>query len=236
MSDFGFLDFFRRAIERSDYHYAIVGVMMLVGAVFSIMLHEVAHGFAAWKAGDPTAKYYGRMTLNPLKHFDLFGFACFVIIGFGWAKPVPVNDSNFRNYRKGLFWVAVAGVLTNLALAFVSVPLAELSWMWYKAAPNDFAFALANLFEGMWQVNMLFIVFNLLPIYPLDGFRVVEALGKGRFARRYKNFMYEYGSWVLLAVLVVIYILSFPPFNIFVLGTLADWLGTPIRLFWNLIF
>lgn len=234
--NFGFLDYFRLAFQARDYHYAIIAVMALAGAVFSIMLHEIAHGYAAWKAGDPTAKYYGRLTLNPLKHFDLFGFACFVIIGFGWAKPVPVNDSNFRNYRKGLFWVAISGVLTNFILAFVSVPLANLCAMWYNAVPNDFAFALYYLFQGMWQVNLLFIVFNLLPIYPLDGFRVVEALGRGSFARKYKNFMYEYGTWVLLAVLIVIYALSFWPFNVSIFGTLADWLGTPILWFWNLIF
>ena len=210
--------------------------MALVGAVFSIMLHEIAHGCAAWKNGDPTAKYYGRMTLNPLKHFDLFGFACFVIIGFGWAKPVPVNDSNFRNYRKGMFWVAISGVLTNFILAFVCVPLAKLCWMWYAASPNAFAYALASLFDGMVSINLLFIVFNLLPIYPLDGFRLIEGLGRSRAAQAYKRIMYQYGTYILIAVLIVIYALSFAPINISVFGTLARWLGTPIQLFWGLIF
>ena len=111
------MDYFRLAFSESDYHWAIVGVMMLVGAVFSIMLHEVAHGFAAWKAGDPTAKYYGRMTLNPLKHFDLFGFACFVVIGFGCAPIYPSiihsTPNNFGAENSG----AIIGI--QMASAYV---------------------------------------------------------------------------------------------------------------------
>ena len=97
-------------------------------ARFAVLLlilpaHEFAHAYAAYKNGDYTAKMQGRYTLNPFKHFDLIGLICFLVAGFGWAKPVPVNPYNFKDFKKGCFWVSIAGVLTNFVLAFLFFPL-----------------------------------------------------------------------------------------------------------------
>ena len=94
--------------------------IVIVGA-FAIMLHEVAHGYAAYLNGDFTAKYAGRLTLNPLKHFDILGTIMMLIVGFGWAKPVPIDSRNFTNYRKGMLMTSLAGVTMNLILAVVAL-------------------------------------------------------------------------------------------------------------------
>ena len=91
----------------------------ILAVIFVLCPHEWGHAFAATKCGDGTAKAYGRLTLNPIKHLDPLGFVCCALVGFGWAKPVPINPYNFKNYRKGLFLTAIAGVLVNYLIAFV---------------------------------------------------------------------------------------------------------------------
>ncbi len=97
---------------------------LIVSVLLSLMLHEVAHGYVAYRCGDPTAKMMGRLSLNPLKHLDPIGTACMFLLGFGWAKPVPVNPRNFRNYRRDDLMVSVAGIITNLTLFLVATALA----------------------------------------------------------------------------------------------------------------
>ena len=212
----------------------------LVAALTAIILHELAHGYAAMKNGDYTPKLYGRMTLNPLKHFDPLGFCLFLFVGFGWAKPVPVNPSNFRNYRKGMFWVSVAGVLTNLALAFVSVPLYRLCLILYGqvASVTGLAFLVQILFYFflyMSVINVSLMVFNLLPIAPLDGFRIIQSFT--RPWNKFVQFMERYGSAILIGLVILSYILSVTPgLNFSLFGTIANWVLTPIELFWDWIF
>ena len=91
----------------------IIIIAQFIAATVVLSFHEFAHAFAAYKCGDPTAKYAGRMTLNPMKHFDPLGILMFAMAGFGWAKPVAINPYNFDNYKKGSFWTSAAGVLTN---------------------------------------------------------------------------------------------------------------------------
>ncbi len=135
----------------------------IVAVTLAIMCHEVAHGYAALWNGDPTAKYSGRLNFNPVNHFDLIGFSMFMLLGFGFAKPVPINPSNFRNYRKGLFWVSISGVLTNLILAFLAVPLFYLA---SRYLPDVLMFDefFKYILIYMINVNIWFMVFNLLPI------------------------------------------------------------------------
>ena len=106
---------------------SINDILAFVGSVFAILIvlpmHEFAHAFAAVKCGDETPRVYGRYTLNPFKHFDLFGLISLLIVHFGWAKPVPINPVNFKHYRRDYFWVSVAGVLANLIGSFVFYPL-----------------------------------------------------------------------------------------------------------------
>ena len=155
--------------------YTMIRYLAIFACILVVLpVHEFAHAFAAVKAGDDTPKYAGRYTVNPFAHFDITGLLMMAVVGFGWAKPVPVNPNNFRNYKSGMFWVSVAGVLSNLAMAFVSYPLLLLS---YKL-PDILLFDefIQYFLSFMVKFNVSLFLFNLLPVFPLDGFRVVEAI------------------------------------------------------------
>ena len=187
----------------------LVAIALVFAIIIAIGFHEAAHGFIAYKCGDMTAKYEGRLTLNPMKHFDVFGILMFVIVGIGWAKPVPVNPSNFRNYRKGVFLVAIAGVVTNLILTFISAVLLTLVLFSVSMAggvvEQTFAYYVVFFFEQFFLIsivlNISLIAFNLLPIFPLDGFRIVESFT--RYDNPYCVFMRRYGIYVLLGLLII---------------------------------
>ncbi|MEG1520302.1 MAG: site-2 protease family protein [Clostridia bacterium] len=198
----------------------------LVAFLIAIMAHEVAHGYAALKNGDPTAKMSGRMNFNPLSHFDLMGVLMFIMIGFGYAKPVPINPANFHNYRKGYFQVSVAGVLTNLLLAFVAYPLLYLA---LRYVPDFMLFDdfLRYFLIYLFNVNLWLMIFNLLPIYPLDGFRLVELYTKPQ--NPYVRFMYKYSNFVILGYLLI----SMLGFNVVVI--LSDYVSSGIIWLWGLI-
>lgn len=153
--------------------------VMLVPALLAIMMHEVSHGYMAERFGDPTARLLGRLNLNPFKHLDPIGSIAVFIFGFGWAKPVPVNPSNFRRPRKDMIWVALAGPMTNLLLALFSALLLRILGWFDPASSTD-----AGLFMQMLTplkmmvafslyINVLLAVFNLLPVPPLDGGRIL---------------------------------------------------------------
>ncbi|MDE7107606.1 MAG: site-2 protease family protein, partial [Clostridiales bacterium] len=173
---------YRYAQDPLDYF--IILVLTLVAVIISLVLHELAHGLVAKWNGDYTAKYAGRLTLNPIKHIDLIGFIMMMLVGFGYAKPVPVNPTNFKHYRRGLITVAIAGVVVNLIIAFVGA----LCYCLMNLALNHalFSFAgkaaikvcwyLLRFFGILVTLNLCLLFFNILPIFPLDGFRVVEAL------------------------------------------------------------
>lgn len=187
----------------------LVAIALVFAIIIAIGFHEAAHGFIAYKCGDMTAKYEGRLTLNPMKHFDVFGILMFVIVGIGWAKPVPVNPSNFRNYKKGVFLVAIAGVVTNLILTFISAGLLTLVLFSVSMAggvvEQTFAYYVVFFFEQFFLIsivlNISLIAFNLLPIFPLDGFRIVESFT--RYVNPYCVFMRRYGIYVLLGLLII---------------------------------
>jgi Zn-dependent protease len=130
---FGRLQFWLNWLQTDPLQFLIYFVYLITTVLLSLMLHEIAHGYVAWRCGDPTAKMLGRLTLNPLKHLDPIGTACMFLLGFGWAKPVPVNPRNFSNFRRDDFLVSVAGIATNLSLFIISSALAVgingLLWM-----------------------------------------------------------------------------------------------------------
>lgn len=202
-----------------------------LAAVISIVLHEVAHGYAAIKSGDLTPKYYGRMTLNPVKHFDILGFVMFATIGFGWAKPVPVNTNNFHNYRKGMLVVSLAGVTVNIILAFFAYPLYKLLYQASLFAGDssqvfyDFA---SSFFKCMHVLNLSLFTFNLFPVYPLDGFRFLES--RMRYNNKFLTFMRRNSLYIFIAL---IFVLSFTPFNLIYL--IENYVALPIKWFWGLI-
>ncbi len=156
--------------------------IMLVPALLAIILHEVAHGYIAEQFGDPTARLLGRLTLNPLKHLDPIGTIAIFIFGFGWARPVPVNPGNFRHPRRDMLWVALAGPLTNLTLAVISALLLRgVGWLDQTSLGESQLYGqFVNPFKMMLgfslYINVLLGVFNLIPVPPLDGGRILTGI------------------------------------------------------------
>ena len=156
--------------------------IMLVPALFAIILHEVAHGYIAERFGDPTARLLGRLTLNPLKHLDPIGTIAIFIFGFGWARPVPVNSDNFRRPRRDMIWVASAGPVTNFILAILSAlllrgfGLLDLSSFGDLQLYHQFATPIKMMLSFSLYINILLGVFNLIPLPPLDGGRILTGI------------------------------------------------------------
>ncbi len=154
--------------------------IMLVPGMLAVTCHEVSHGYVAWRFGDPTARMLGRLTLNPLKHIDIIGALMIFIIGIGWAKPVPVVYENLRNPKRDMVWIAAAGPVTNIILATVSALLLRAVFV---AGIPDLIPSGALVMEPMAKmlafsvyINVLLAIFNMIPVPPLDGGRVLVGL------------------------------------------------------------
>ena len=196
----------------------ILIVAYALAAMFAIVIHEYSHARVAVKCGDLTPKLAGRLTLNPMAHFDVFGLVLFFLIGFGWAKPVPINPDNFGHKKRDTIFTSLAGIFANLLTAAVFLCVLCL----INHIPEDAVYASVFgevlyflvayfLIYGI-ILNCSLMLFNILPVFPLDGFRVVEALAGP--SNKYVKFMYRYGSWPLIVVLIAI---SFIPdkYNMF---------------------
>lgn len=222
--------------------YFINVLAQFIAAAVVLTFHEFAHAFAAYKCGDPTAKFAGRMTLNPLKHFDPLGILMFALAGFGWAKPVPVNPDNFEDYRKGCLWTSAAGVLMNYCMAFVLYPLFLLVSIYLcpLVSGTYMEIFLQYLFRGLFSCSLSFCVFNLLPFYPLDGFRIVDAVNTKR--GKIYRFLRDYGYYVLMGLIVLHVLASRMSFLAYIdilgyaLTFATEFFGKPITLLWNWIF
>ncbi len=170
--------------------------------LLALTLHEYAHGYVAFRLGDPTAKNAGRLTLNPISHLDPIGTIAFFFIKFGWAKPVPVNPLYFRNPRKDMLWVALAGPVTNLVLAVVSALLLRVIVFGASSLPpSQLVHAVLvplslMLVTSIW-INLVLCIFNFLPIPPLDGSRILTGLLPEDLARTYSSFE-RYGFIIIL--------------------------------------
>ena len=179
-------------------------VLAILGFVLAIMialvLHEWAHAFAAYKSGDPTAKMMGRMSLNPAKHVEPLGLLMFLIVGIGWAKPVPVNPFNFRNFRWGNFWVSISGVTANLVLGIVFSFLFFVTRHFGDAGNLGIWFLDAFFLFGM-VINFSLMIFNLLPIFPLDGWNMLVSFTKP--TNKFMQFTRQYSQILLIIVLIV---------------------------------
>ena len=195
-------------------------IVLLPILFFSIILHEFAHGFVAYRMGDETAYFSGRLTLNPVSHVDLVGTlvvpAICWLFGwplFGWAKPVPVNPTRLRSPRRDMGKVAFAGPAMNLILATACAALFKLTFVFQGYLGQQTAAALSYLLQYGLFINIFLAVFNLIPIPPLDGGRVLTALLPMRAAMSYNQFIGRYGMWIVFALIVtgvVKYIISRP--------------------------
>ena len=171
---------------------------VVITLVIAFTLHEFAHAFVAYKFGDDTAKRQGRLTLNPMSHIDPVGALFILLLGFGWAKPVPVNRYNLKHPRLGGVLVSIAGPLSNLLLAFIAVfgYLLTLKLGVITQIPMFFI----DLFYVFLNLNIVLFIFNLLPIPPLDGYRIIEDLVPTRIRIK----MQEFEKYALLIFLVIV--------------------------------
>ncbi len=168
-------------------------VLLAIPLLYSIIIHELAHGWVAYRMGDPTAKYAGRLTLNPIKHLDPIGTAMLFIFGFGWAKPVPVNFNQLHNTRLGLILVSSAGIIANMVFAFLAVLLLRLLHPSPSGSIGQFLYYLA-------QINIILASFNLIPIPPLDGSKILMGFMPERFQYALSR-LEPFGFFIIIGLL-----------------------------------
>lgn len=171
-------------------------VATLLAVLMAITFHETAHGYVAYRLGDPTAKNQGRLTLNPIAHLDLIGALMMFVFGFGWAKPVPVNPFYFEGDRtKGMMLVSVAGPLTNLIISFAA-------YFIYVASSGFAGIPFLSIFLSTTvTLNIYLAVFNLIPIPPLDGSKILAGLLPKATAYKFLNTVEQYGFLILMLLI-----------------------------------
>lgn len=182
-------------------------LLMIPIILISLTFHEYCHGYAAFKCGDMTARNFGRLTLNPIKHLDVIGTIMMLVFGFGYAKPVPINPRNFNKPRRDICIVSAAGPLSNLFLAIVALLISYFS----LALPVKFemiSVLSSNLF-GVWQMfltmfvysNVTLFVFNLLPIPPLDGSRLLSTV----LPTKASFWLSKHENYIMIGLLIALY-------------------------------
>ncbi len=224
-----------------DYLTRLLASFLAV--IIVLTLHEVAHAVVAYSCGDPTPKWQNRLSLNPLHHFDPLGLICFVFVGFGWAKPVAINPNNFKKPRLGMGLTACAGVVTNYVTAFFFYPILCVVVNYFPHITFLYNF-LYSFIDFLVIYSLSFCVFNLLPLYPLDGFRIVDAVNKRR--GKIYRFLRNYGYYILLGLILESFICRvFVNLNVEIMGyfNILGWfmtfatkiLGWPITALWGLV-
>ena len=172
----------------------------LIAVLIAITFHEFAHGYASYKMGDPTPKETGRLSLNPFKHLDFLGTICLMIVHFGWAKPVQVNPYYYKNRKKGMVIVALAGPMMNFLIMSISILVMGVILKVTGGYGGDFIIFVFDLFSLLAVINLSLGVFNLIPIPPLDGSKILGAILPEDKYFKYMRFE-RFGYLLLLAVL-----------------------------------
>ena len=193
-------------------------ILSALAALIALTLHEYAHGYAAYRLGDDTAKSMGRLSLNPLMHLDPVGALCMIFFHFGWAKPVPINPRNFKNPKKGFAITALAGPVTNLLLGLVTTLIYVICAYTFKDTGNTFLNALMKnaltFLIYFFSINIGLGIFNLIPIPPFDGSRILNVILPERLyfkVMKYERQIY-FGviAWLFLGQYVYYALLSVP--------------------------
>ncbi|MEC0171576.1 site-2 protease family protein [Paenibacillus graminis] len=191
----------------------------LITIVIAFTVHEFAHAYFANKFGDPTARLLGRMTLNPAVHFDLFGIILLLLAGFGWARPVPVNRDNFRRPRLMGVIVSAAGPLSNFLLGIIGALIYAALYATgvMDSITNEQLLRAVYWFFGMFiPFNFFLFLFNLIPLPPLDGYRIIEDIAP----RPIRGKLQQYEQWTVFIFLLIIFI---PGLSAYTIGPLNDW-------------
>lgn len=176
-----------------------VQIILIPVIVFALSFHEFAHGWVAFRFGDFTAQSAGRLTLNPMAHLDVFGSIAIYLMGFGWAKPVPVDPRNLQNPIRDMMWIALAGPVSNFSLALISGLLLRFL---FTAGLISGGSAFTMVLVMSLQINLALGIFNFLPIPPLDGSRILAGLLPPRYHRQLELFEF-YGPRILLGVILL---------------------------------
>ena len=169
-------------------------ILMTPVILFSLTVHEYSHGRMALRLGDDTAQRLGRLSFNPLRHLDILGVLFFYFVGFGWAKPVPVDPRNFVSPRRDMMYVAIAGPLSNIALAVGCS-------FFIRLISPEFSYLFVILAYGIW-INVALAIFNMLPMYPLDGSSVLKGMVSQKIAERMTN-LDRFGAFLILGVFLL---------------------------------
>jgi len=178
-----------KLLTKDPLAFALVAIPLL----FSIIIHEVAHGWVAYRMGDPTAKRLGRLSLNPLKHLDPIGTLMLFLAGFGWAKPVPVNFNSISDRRKGLIFVSSAGIFANILFPFIAL-------LFFRLFSTSSSGIASILVFYVVQINITIAALNLIPIPPLDGSKILM----GFVSKRTQYFLARlepYGFFIIIGFL-----------------------------------
>ncbi|MBO4563231.1 MAG: site-2 protease family protein [Clostridia bacterium] len=196
--------------------------LYLIAIIVSLSFHEWAHAHAAHSMGDDTAMNLGRMTLNPMAHIDPSGFLMLLLLGFGWAKPVPVNPRNYRNYRWGEFRVSFAGIFTNLIIALISAFLYVGFSVYEIRTGSEMPELLYTFLYIVGILNCSLAIFNFIPVYPLDGAHIFDLVFGKLVGSRVLLWMHRNGRFILYGIFILNFVfarLGFSP-----LGTAVNWL------------
>lgn len=177
-------------------------LLTLPGIIVGLSFHEFAHAWVSDKLGDPTPRRQGRITINPMAHIDWIGFIALLLVGFGWGKPVQIDPSYYKHRRRDEFLVAIAGVTMNLIIAVIlSIPAKMMLKAYASTVPSDLVYNIYLIIFYAISINVVLMIFNLLPVPPLDGWGIVTQIFRlDRYDWWYK--VYNYGMYILLALIV----------------------------------
>lgn len=194
----------------------VVYIISALAVVFLTMpIHEFAHAFVGVKLGDNTPRWQGRYTLNPFAHIDYFGALCIILFGFGWAKPVQINHNNLKKPKRDMAIVAAAGPISNLIVSFISLIIINIIMVVFKFSLSTVLGYILMFFSFIAQINVYLAVFNLIPVPPLDGSRILTAF----LPYKYYYGIMRYERYIYIALIAVLYlgILDYP------LSFLSSW-------------